>query len=157
MMLHYGDSLYDLPLPADPGGKFTSASVEFYLNRVDIVPDFVDGKAMLDIYVRGEFIPVEISGASTDPAQFGTVNNAILTATSTALENSVAAMIQHTKDLSGADILSIGNRLQDKKPEVWRQINGHWREYYKSMQVNVRAGLTLRNTGAIQEPIAKGD
>jgi spore germination protein KC len=157
MMLDYGKDLYDLPLPADFGGKFSSASVQFFLKRVEIYPDFTDGKAKVDIYIQGEIIPVEISGASTDPAKFKTVTDAILTSTCTAVENAVPAMISHTKDLNGADVMSIGNRLKDRMPETWRQICGHWRDYYKDMQVTVRVGIKLRNTGVSIAPLTKGD
>jgi spore germination protein KC len=157
MMLDFHQNMYDLPLPADPGGKFSSASVEFILEKMDVEPDFSGGRASVDVYIRGSVVPVEISGASTDPAQFCTVTNAILAATSTTLESDVKSVIMHSQQLGGCDVLCIGNKLQDHKPEVWRKINGQWREYYNNMDVNVKAGLNLRNTGDQIQPLTKGD
>lgn len=157
MMVDFKQNLFDLPLPADPGGKFTSASVEFYMGGVDIVPDFQNDKASVSIYIHGEIIPVEISGASTDPDKFKTVTDAILASTSTAVENSVKAMLLHTQAMNGADVISIGNRLQDKMPEVWRKINGNWRTYYSGMAIDVRSELKLRGTGTLIAPISEGD
>jgi spore germination protein KC len=147
---------FDLPIPADPGGKFSSASVQIYLKRVDIVPGFADGRAKTSIYIRGEIIPVEISGASADPKKFKTVTDAIIAATSTALESSVLAMIKHTQQMGGCDILNIGYRFRKSMPGFWREANGRWRDIYNDMEIDVRAGLTLRNTGSGAQPLAKG-
>ena len=157
MLLYYNQNVYDLPLPADPQGKFTAASVQFYINKIDILPDFVDGKPKVDIYIQGEIVPVEISGASTDPKLFNSVANALITNTATALENAVVAFFIKTKDLNGADIVDIGSKLQATQPQLWKQINGNWRNYYKDLEVNVRADVTIRNTGFGAQPMVKGE
>lgn len=157
MMLDFGQNMYDLPLAADPGGKYTAASVQFTLDKVDILPEFENGKATLDIYVSGNINIVEISGATTDPKKFCTVTNAILTGTSTALENSIVAMIRHTQQMDGCDVLEIGNHMKQSHPEIWRQINGKWRACYNNMDIVAKADLTLRNTGDQMQPLTKGD
>jgi hypothetical protein len=124
---------------------------------VDILPEFTDGKTSLNIFVRGDVSIVEISGSTTDPAKFGTVTNAILAGTSTALENSIVGMIRQTQQMGGCDVLGIGNRMKESHPDVWRQINGQWREYYNNMNVVAKADLTLRNTGDEIQPLTKGD
>lgn len=156
MLVEFGQSLFSMPLTADPGGKFKSASIQFYLKKIDIVPDFTNGRAKVSIYIRGEAIPVEIDGASTDPKKFKTVTDAILAAASTALENSVKAMLKRTQEMGGCDILNIGYRLRKSMPDTWRQINCQWRDYYSAMEVDVRADVTLRHTGNEAEPISKG-
>lgn len=157
MMLDFGKNIYDMPLPADPGGKFTSAGVQFIVDRVEIVPEYSGGKASVSIFIRGSVTPVEISGATTDPEKFITVTNAILTNTSTKLENDVKEMMLHTQQMGGCDVLGIGNRMKASNPDVWRQINGHWREYYSNMDINVKAGLMIHNTGNEMQPLTKGD
>lgn len=157
MLLDFRKNVYDMPLPVDPGGKYHNASVEFSMERLEIVPSFENDKARVDIYIRGSIIPTEISGASTDPEKFCTVTNALTTGTATRLENSVKTMILHTKQLGGCDVLNIGNRLRNRQPDEWKKINGKWRDYYNNLEVNVKAGVTLRNTGDELQPITKGE
>lgn len=157
MLLDYNCDEYDLPLPADPERKFTSASVQLFTKRVDIEPDFIDGKPTVNIYIHGEIVPVEISGASTDPKQFKTVTDALISNTATALENSVLSFFQKTKDMNSADIIGIGSLLQDAQPQLWKQINGDWRNLYRNLEVNVRVDVTVRNTGFAAESLVKGE
>jgi spore germination protein KC len=144
-----------IPLTIDPGNKFSDATVEIFTKKVDIIPDCSGDKPKVNIYISGDIVLKSIDGASTDQSQFKQVTDAVTQDTSTAIENSVVALINRTKDLNSADILGIGETLNDSQPQLWKQLTGHWRDLYKQMEVNVYADITLRNTDQIGTPLSE--
>ena len=144
-----------IPLPIDPNNKFSDATVEVFTRSVDIIPDYIDNKLKVDIYINSDIILKSIDGASVDPDQFKQVTDAVTRDTATAIENSVVALIKKTMDLNSADILGIGEKLNNKQPQLWKQLTGHWRDLYKQMEVNVYANLKMRNTDQIGAPLVE--
>ncbi len=147
----------EFPLPADPGGKFSDATVSLDTDKVNVKVGFDNGKPWCEFGIVGSVVLESIDGSSTDPDQFKKVTDAVLVNTSMALENSLVALVRKSKDISSSDILGIGSLLQDSQPELWKQIYGQWNELYNQLDVRVWTDLKLRNTNQIAQPVAERD
>lgn len=142
-----------IPLPADPNGEFTDATVEVNANRVAMRTGFDNGRPWCEIGIVADVLLMGIDGTSADPDQFQAVTDAVMTDTSTAIQNSVRAMIQKTQGLNSSDILEVGAHLMDEHPETWKQISGQWNDLYKQLDIHIWTNLHLRNTQQIAQAV----
>lgn len=143
-----------IPLPADPGGKFTEATVEIKTKNVSMTTGFADGKPWCEIGIEADVSLLSIDGASSDQKNLNKTMDAVMIDTSTAIENSVRALIEKTKAMNSSDILGVGARLMDEHPEIWHQISGQWNELYQNLDVHVWTNLSLHGMQQVAQPIA---
>ena len=143
-----------IPLPSDPGGKFTDATVEVNTKRTSMTTGFAEGRPWCEIGIEANITLLSIDGASTDQKDFEKTMDAVMINASTAIENAVRAMLEKAKGLNSSDILAVGSRIMDEHPDAWRQISGQWNDLYRQLDVRVWTNLKLQGTQQSAQPVA---
>ncbi|NLU49118.1 MAG: Ger(x)C family spore germination protein [Syntrophomonadaceae bacterium] len=52
-----------------------------------------------------------------------------------------------------SDVFGFGNRLHLSQPEVWKELQGNWRQIFPALKVDVKADFTVEHVGLSSQPI----
>lgn len=73
------------------------------------------------------------------------------------LEKHIQRVIRKVQTEYGADIFGFGAKLREKRPEMWRRVEGNWEEVFRALKVSVEVKVTIRNSAMLSEPLKVGD
>lgn len=130
-------------------------SLEIFSNKTKIKPKIENGKFLIDISTDTDVSIGEISGEIDFSKE--EERKKIKSYFEEDLENQIKDLIKKVQTEYGSDIFGFGSAIKIKMPSFWKQIEPKWNELFKTIDVNIKSNINIKNTAYTSKPIKAGD
>lgn len=73
------------------------------------------------------------------------------------LKKQIEDIVEKSQKQLKTDILGLGAKIHEDKPDIWRQVADNWEEEYPQVKVIVQPKVHIKNTAMISKTIKVGD
>lgn len=73
------------------------------------------------------------------------------------LKKQIEDIVEKSQKQFKTDILGLGAKIREDKPDIWRQVADNWEEEYPKVKVIVQPKVHIKNTAMISKTIKVGD
>ncbi|QCX33529.1 Ger(x)C family spore germination protein [Caloramator sp. E03] len=130
-------------------------SLEIFSNKTKIKPKFKNSKLIIDISTDTDVSIGEVSGDMDFSKE--EVREKIKSYFEEELENQIKDLIKKVQTEYDSDIFGFGSTIKIKMPSLWKEIEPKWDEVFKTVDVNVKSNINIKNTAYTSKPIKMGD
>jgi len=137
------------------GDRLTSVSLEVFKNKTKVSP-FVEGKDIeINLNVDTTVAIDEIDGIQNFLDEEGTKK--LEESAENTLKKRIELLIKKAQSEYDTDIFGFGSRLWEEEPEVWKSVSDNWEEVFKSLKVNVKTSVHIKNSGILSKSLEEGE
>lgn len=130
-------------------------SLEIFGNKTKTKPKFENGKFFIDISTDTDVSIGEVSGDIDFSKE--EEREKIKSYFEEDLENQIKDLIKKVQTEYDSDIFGFGSIIKIKMPSLWKEIEPKWDEVFKTVDVNVKSNINIKNTAYTSKPIKAGD
>lgn len=134
-----------------PGGK-SYTSMEILKASSKIQPDIRDGTPQIAVKVKCKSNVSEIMGYTDMMSP--DVWQSLRRREATVINNDIMMAVEKSRQLN-VDLFGFGDKVYQKYPEAWKQVENNWQETFNTMEVKVDVNTELQRSGKLIRPIIR--
>ena len=135
--------------------KDIPVSLEIFDNKTKIKPILEDGNIRFNVNVNVNTAIDEIGGSADFIGENG--SSKLEQSYERTMEIRIKKLITKIQKEYGVDIFGFGARLKEDKPKTWRAVEKNWQESFRTIHVDVKVNVYIRNSGILSKPLEEGD
>ena len=114
--------------------------------KVEIKPNIDAKKVAINCEVEGELMEISYPIDLSNPKNLADLEAYL----GEEVKAQIETLFEKTKDELQSDIFGIGNKVYQKEPKYWREIEGYWNEIYPELTFEVQVKVKIISVGDIQ-------
>jgi spore germination protein KC len=133
----------------------TKISLEILRNKTKIKPRQTESGITIDIRTKTNVALDEIGGSANLLNKEGLAD--IKETFEAGLEENIRSLVKKTQEEYGSDIFGFGKAVKMSMPGLWKQLGPEWNEIFKTVQIDVQAEISIKNSAIMSKPVKVGD
>lgn len=137
------------------GDTTSKVSLEILKNKTKMKPLYENEKIMFEIQTKTNVALDEI----TEPFDFTEEAslNKLKEASEASLAQNISNLIKKSQDELDSDIFGFGKSIKINMPDLWKTIQPEWNTLFKTVEVDARSTITIKNSAIMSKPVKLGD
>jgi spore germination protein KC len=130
-------------------------TLEVYRSKSKIKPKYSNNKISMDVDIKTDVAIAEVETSidyMSEKEQTKLKRDA-----EKKVRECTKSVIKKVQEEYDSDIFGFGKMVKANMPGVWKQVHSDWDKIFKTLEVNVKVEISIKNSVLISKPIKKGD
>ncbi|MDF2686930.1 MAG: spore gernimation protein GerC, partial [Clostridia bacterium] len=132
-----------------------SVSLEIFKNKTKVTPEVKNKEITFNVNIDTLVAVGEVNGKGNFFDEKGIKK--LEEGAGKTLKKRAEALIKKLQQDYGADIFGFSSSLRENKVQAYKSVSNNWSETFKDLKVNVKAKISIKNSGILSKNIIEGE